>query len=334
MSGVGMFAKWQREYAARGLPTFPVRVTADDKRPAVRNYLRIGSVTSARLAQQKQFADYDSFGLACGRQTGITVLDVDCHDERVLADALDRHGDTPFVVRTGSGNFQAWYRHNGEKRRIRAWGNHLPIDQLGGGYVVAPPSVGRRQMYEIIQGSLDDLPSLPRMRNAWKPGDEDADTAVGEGARNRSMWTHCMRHSHYCDTLDDVIDVAQTYNDQSCNPPLPDDEVIKVAKSAWKITEAGNNRIGQHGSWLTKDTVNGMIGEPYALSLLAFVSAQNGPNATFWVADGLRDKLGWPRRAFQKARRTLIKSGWIKALTKPSPGKPVEYRWGDARKQR
>jgi hypothetical protein len=59
----------------------------------------------------------------------------------VLADALGRHGPTPFVVRGGSGNFQAWYRYNGEPRRTRAWPG-LPIDLLGDGYVVAPPSMG------------------------------------------------------------------------------------------------------------------------------------------------------------------------------------------------
>lgn len=332
MSAVGVFGTWQQEYAARGLPTFPVIVTEKEKRPAVRNYLRVGSLTSARLA--KQFAQCNALGIVCGSQTGITVLDVDSNDECILADALERHGDTPFVVRTGSGNFQAWYRHNGEKRRIRAWGGHLPIDQLGAGYVVAPPSVGKNRPYEIIQGGLDDLASLPRMRNIWKPGDQFDDKTVGEGARNMSLWRHCMRHAHCCDTLDDVIDVAQTYNDQACIPPLPEEEVINVAKSAWRYTETGTNRVGQYGSWLTQDSVDAMVGDPHVLTLVAYLQAHNGLNSIFWVADGLQDTLGWSRRKFKSARRKLIDLGWIVPLTKPRLGHPVEYRWGDGRKQR
>ena len=47
------------------------------------------------------------------------MLDIDTTDERALADALIRHGDTPFITRTASGKFHALYRHNGERRRIR-----------------------------------------------------------------------------------------------------------------------------------------------------------------------------------------------------------------------
>jgi hypothetical protein len=74
-----------------------------------------------------------------GARSNVTVLDVDIGDERVLSDALARHGETPLVVRSGSGKYHAYYRHNGERRRIRPW-RGLPIDLLGeGGLVVAPP---------------------------------------------------------------------------------------------------------------------------------------------------------------------------------------------------
>jgi hypothetical protein len=113
--------------------------------------------------------------------------------------------------------------------------------------------------------------------------------------------------------------VARNYNDQSCIPPLPDDEVVKVARSAWKYTETGKNRIGQYGAWLTNGSINQLVGTPYALSLIAYLQAHNGPNAMFWIADGLGNSLSWRAETFQKARRTLIKAGWIKPLTKPSP---------------
>jgi hypothetical protein len=33
------------------------------------------------------------------------VLDIDTTDERVLADAIYRHGATPIIIRTASGKF-------------------------------------------------------------------------------------------------------------------------------------------------------------------------------------------------------------------------------------
>jgi hypothetical protein len=99
-----------------------------------------------------------------GKRSKITVLDIDDKGERTLAAALDRHGSTPILVRSGSGNHQAWYRHNGEHRLIRPW-RGLPIDLLGAGFVVAPPSISTKGQYEFIQGSLDDLERLPVLRD-------------------------------------------------------------------------------------------------------------------------------------------------------------------------
>ena len=133
------FAQWQPIYAAHGLSTFPVRIESGAKKPMARNYLRAGRRYSDRLA--KQFPNAEAFGFALGARTKITVLDSDSNDERILSDAVTRHGETPLIVRSGSGNFQAWYRHNGEGRHIRP-NPLLPVDILGGGYVVAPPSRG------------------------------------------------------------------------------------------------------------------------------------------------------------------------------------------------
>jgi hypothetical protein len=97
----GIFAEWQPRYAEVGIATFPVR----DKRPAVRGYLRLGSRTSEQLVLK--FANDNAFGIAC-KPSGLTIVDVDTTDERVLADALADYGATPIIVRSGSGNYQAW----------------------------------------------------------------------------------------------------------------------------------------------------------------------------------------------------------------------------------
>jgi Bifunctional DNA primase/polymerase, N-terminal len=105
-----VFSNAQPIYAERGIATFPV---TESKAPAVRGYLRLGLDTSRGLVIK--FPDAPALGFATKRRNGVTILDIDTPDEKVLADALDRHGHTPLIARTGSGKFHAYYRHNGER---------------------------------------------------------------------------------------------------------------------------------------------------------------------------------------------------------------------------
>jgi hypothetical protein len=128
------YSHWQPIYAERGITLIPC---GDNKIPLVKNPQKFGRDASAEIANK--FSDASAFGYYCGRSNGITVLDVDTTDERVLADDMSRHGPTPIVVRTGSGKFHALYRHNNERRYVRGW-EGLPIDLLGAGLAIAPPS--------------------------------------------------------------------------------------------------------------------------------------------------------------------------------------------------
>jgi Bifunctional DNA primase/polymerase, N-terminal/Primase C terminal 1 (PriCT-1) len=271
----GVFQTSQPKYAAHRIATFPVGV---NKRPAVRGYPRIGLRASAELSSK--FADAPGLGFMCGERSRVTVLDVDTTDERVFADALSRHGETPIVVRTASGKWHGWYRHSNERRRIRPWGHDLPIDLLGtGGFVIAPPSTTERGRYGFIQGNLDDLASLPRMRGLEAsvyshrltivPDDfsVEADTfaedeailpVISEGRRNDTLFRHCMRDAHHCKDRDTLLDVARTFN-KRCVPPLSDGEVIEIVESARRYTARGDNRFGTSGSWLPTETVRSIV---------------------------------------------------------------------------
>jgi hypothetical protein len=226
----GLFARWQPRYAEAGIATFPVR----DKRPAVRGYLN-ASVRASRQFALK-FPDEDAFGLAC-RRSGITVLDVDAPDEHLLRNALDEFGPTPIVIRSGSGNFQAWYRHNGERRQIRP-NPSRPIDILGDGFVVAPPSQLSKGAYEFICGSLSDIAKLPIMRGVVKPLPSILTVAaydaklVPVGQRNDALWRACMEKARSCQSVEELEASAFEMNRSVLVDPLPDSEVMRVVKSA------------------------------------------------------------------------------------------------------
>jgi hypothetical protein len=127
----------------------------------VKGYLRAGLRASEQLAIK--FADAASFGFACGKRNRLTVLDMDSQDESILAVGERLYGPSPLIWRTGGDKFAMAYRWNGEGRRIRPIPS-LPIDLLGAGFCVAPPSAGALRQYEIIRGSIDDLDRLPVAR--------------------------------------------------------------------------------------------------------------------------------------------------------------------------
>jgi hypothetical protein len=121
---MGVFARHQPVYAAYGIATFPLN---DNKKPAIRKYQKVGLPTSARFAER--FSASDGLGFMTNARSRIAVLDVDTTDERVLADAMGRHGSTPLVATAAS----AW----GYTTKGRNWfGNgqvvtsHAEVDEL------------------------------------------------------------------------------------------------------------------------------------------------------------------------------------------------------------
>jgi hypothetical protein len=121
----GLFSKWQPQYAALGIATFPVAEDAVGKRPAVRGYLKVGLGLSSGLAAR--FSNNNAFGFALGPRDGITVLDVDTPDERILSRALAKHGASPLIVRSGSGNWCCAPLLSKSLRREREPASRLPL---------------------------------------------------------------------------------------------------------------------------------------------------------------------------------------------------------------
>lgn len=316
----GLFAEWQPRYAEQGIATFPVR----DKKPAVRGYLLLGAAASSKLVEK--FAMADALGIALER-AGIVVVDVDTPDERVLVEALDRHGDTPFVVRSGGGNFHAWYRRRNEARRVRP-DKTRPIDILGRGFVLAPPSAGGLEPYRIIQGTLADLSRLPYLKNA--PVSRTAlDLAVAKGRRNDTLWRRCMAQARYCDDLNALLDVARTANG-AFEPPLPDEEVTKLAQSAWGYTERGENWFGGAVVAVPHDEIDGLLYDDPDAFILLTILRRNHWGREFVVANAMADcmpKGGWTRKRLADARDRLARNGLIEMVRAAGRGLgPARYR--------
>jgi Bifunctional DNA primase/polymerase, N-terminal len=334
------FSQWQPVYAEHGIATIPC---ADrSKRPLVKHPDKFGCPGSTKIASK--FADAQTFGFYTGPRSGITVLDVDIANENILAAALDRHGSSPIIVRTGSGKFHALYRHNGERRCIRPWGKELEIDLLGAtGLCIAPPSIGAKGQYEIIQGSLDDLDRLPIMRGLEdrlyqcdhagprpQPRGDWSAMRAGDG-RNNALFNTVLDHARWADDYDQLLDYARTRN-EGYGEPMTDAEVVTITNNAWKIQTEGRNRKGAHGVWFPTSEANDLIkSSPDDYLLLSYLRANNKPDATFWITNGLAETFGWSRQRLAAARESIIRRGYVRRLRTASNNAPALYRWDRAR---
>ena len=339
----GTFDMWQPRYAERGIATFPVRFIERngkvDKVPAVCGYMRLGLRGSTELT--RKFADADGIGFVLGSRNKIAVVDVDTTDENVVADVFDCYGPSPLVARSPSGGHHVYYRHNGRQhRRIRDpfWQERgAPVDVLGNGFIVAPPSRSPKGTYEFVQGDLDDLlrltvMQLPEPPASAEPSEAQSTTAaitastITEGRRNTELWRFCMRKALTVASFAELLEHARKFNEE-CAPPLEEKEMANTAESAWSYTERGLNRFGQHGAWLAIDEIATMTHDQDALVLLAFLRAHNGPLSNFMCANGLAETFGWPRVRMAEARRRLIELGRLKPVRQAGRGHSALFRW-------
>jgi Bifunctional DNA primase/polymerase, N-terminal len=336
MSNVA-FSQWQPVYAEHGIATIPC--IDRSKRPLIKHPDKFGCRASTEIASK--FPDARTFGFYTGPRSGITVLDVDVANENILAAALDRHGSSPLIVRTGSGKFHALYRHNGERRSIRPWGKELKIDILGAtGLCIAPPSIGANGQYEIIEGSPDDLDRLPIMRGLEdrlyhcdhagpRPQPRgDWSTMREHDGRNNELFHQLGLEAHHVNSFDKLVDIARTRN-QTFGEPMEDAEIIKIAGNAWKYQIEGRNRFGRHGVWFpTDEAIDLIVHHPDEYRLLSFLRAKNHPNSTFMIADGLSETFSWRRQRLSTVRRELLELGYYTRVRAASQRHgPALYRW-------
>jgi hypothetical protein len=318
------FADWQPKYAERGVATFPVNISEiGDKKPAISGYLKTGLRASGQLALK--FRDAQSFGFACGAQNRLTVVDMDDPDPAIIQEASRLFGHSPLIWRTGGGKFAMPFRYNGEGRRIRPIPS-LPIDLLGGGYCVAPPSAGALRSYEIIEGTLADLDRLPKAslpsEIAMSPGRGSG--KIPKGQRNNALFDYCRSTVSYCDDLDQLIDAALTWADRQLQGSLPQAEIVKTCNSVWQY-RGGRKRV--MNNLIEADQYKALVSNTDALALFAYLSAENAPDSEFMIADALGPARGWPRRFVPVAREKLIDLGLIECVRPPRKNAAALYRW-------
>lgn len=325
------FARWQPIYAERGINLFPVVVSRESKKPLVKNYLKTSRASSAKFVER--FGSERSFGFACGKPSDITIIDVDTVDASAVDEARRIFGDSPILIKTGGkGGFQIPFRHNGEGRHVRAISG-LPIDVLGGGYAVAPPSLGTQGFYEIVRGALEDLDRLPKARiPEWLRTLEAVATLAPssgltpEGQRHQALKERLNRDIWHVDSLDQLLDCAMTFGKHECDPAMDDAEITALASWFWNTKERGLLRRSGHRDWLT-DAAELMTEDRDAAAILVYLRHHHPEGHRFYIANALAKTLKMDRERFAEKRRYLADCGLIRMVAASSRTKERSALW-------
>ena len=315
-----IFALHAGTYAAAGLPAFPVDTRS--KRPAIRGWQRATPARARVWASVPKLGGADGLGIVMGKPSGLVEIDVDATGEAWLAAAVERFGETPIVIRTASGKAKLWYRHNGEGRRIRPFAD-MPVDVLGSGFTVAPPS-WREDLgaaYAFRSGGLDALDRLPSINPAALDTGFRAEGVI-QGERNDCLWRWAMTQARHCDDVEALIDAAATWT-SAMPDPLSAAEIDRCARSAWRYETTGRNFVGLRKPQVTEGdrTMDALLDEPEALTLLLMFQRWHGHRPRFAIAPTAMSAAGappWHRTRIERARDVLLQRGFLVELAEPS----------------
>jgi hypothetical protein len=232
--------------AERGLHIFPC--VARSKEPLIKDNLK-RATTDPNIIKGWWAAGSYNIGVATGAGSGIWVLDVDgAEGEQTLRQLEAEHGALPSTVEaiTGSGRHLYWRWPSGVEIRNTQCRLDLPgLDVRGnGGHVIAPPSIhpsGRRYCWSVDSASaFEDAPDW--LLHIITKGSDNAEMPAKPPEVWRSFISETVDGSHrgaaiarlsglllrrYIDPYV-ALDLARMFNALRCDPPLHDEEVIKI----------------------------------------------------------------------------------------------------------
>ena len=355
---MGAFTEAAPVLAGLGVPTIPTRAEAPHV-PRVKHpeSLRVG--TMQKLLNRPGLASANA-AILCGPISGISVVDVDSPYPIHHEAALEAFGDTPLKISTPSGGVHLYYRHNGEIRSIKPFGEACPLDILGGGLAVLAPS--HRPLnpetpdkkagdYRVLEGRLEDLRRLPFMKDAtarlgpvqaahmddiqvgkvFRTSVRAENTQPGGTGRNVDLFHALIQAAHHVPTLDALLIEARAIN-ASFTPPLPDSEAVTVARKVWQYRESGNLWGGEARAVVTASELDALAENPYAAILLMKAQTAWGwrSDKPFPVARSWADSLGWTLPRFRSARDFLTELGMWHCVHAggSGPGDPPLYQFG------
>ncbi len=224
--------------AQRGWPVLPL----NGKAPLTPHGYKDGSTDPEQIRRWWHEHPDAWIGVVVGPESGLCVLDVDPRSggDRSLAGLIEKHGplpETPKVSTAGGGLHYYFTYHEAATRSTIAPGLEIKARD---GYVVAPPSRNCATDSAYAWATADGLPfaDLPTWLLGRPPiiarDPSAAFSAAGpipEGERNSTLASLAGSLRKRGASEDAILACLLAENRARCVPPLPGDEVDRIARS-------------------------------------------------------------------------------------------------------
>lgn len=240
-------------YAGRGWAVFPL----NGKRPFPDSHGHHDATTDARTIRRwwRLYPDAN-IGIRCDSRVGPIVLDIDGPEGAAFIEGLTLE-DTLRATSGRRHRQHLYYAPNGTevKRSLKI---ETQVDVLGdNGYVVAPPSIHPETGRPYRWLNSEDPVPFPRalMRLIKKKRGHGSapplPEVILEGNRDELLTSLAGSMRRRGASYEAIVAALREENERRCNPPLPDAQVRKIAKSisgkepqvdAESLTDLGNAR--------------------------------------------------------------------------------------------
>jgi hypothetical protein len=323
------FAEALEIFAGQNIPVIPTRGDAPHK-PMVLHPDKFGVQATVKLGGNPKFIAANA-AIWTGPRSRLTVVDVDSPDPAVTAEAIKIFGDSPLKVRTPSGGVHLYFRNGGEGRRCRPFGRGFPLDVLGEGLAVVPPStraaIGKKLAggYTVLEGDLRALGGLPPLRSDGLPKRAKSATNPQERTRNdfcklregdgrdNALFDLTRQLARDCISEAELIQAVITENAKLADP-LPVTIAMDKARRVWgyklegRLLAAGSRvMLGTGEEWARC--------APYAPAwvMLSHLRMTHGHSDGMFaiVPEAIGPSLSMSHMTVRKARDWLLAQGLI-----------------------
>ena len=214
-------------YAERGWHVFPVK--PDSKVPWTAHGFLDATKNPAWVEQIWTAYPSANIGIRTGAESGLVVVDIDVKGKvnGCLSATKLSLSDT-LVSRTPSGGFHYYYQHPGRPIRCRA-GYRPGIDVRGdGGYVLGVGST----LDGIAYTWTTDTKLAQLSINLEQTQNIRLERQIPEGQRNTELVRLAGMLINAGCSQEEIYSVLRIRNHAYCHPPLSDNEILQLSRSA------------------------------------------------------------------------------------------------------